>query len=275
MELKQTKLEKNVATVEVVANQKEVETHRDHVIDEMIKGVTVKGFRQGKAPRNIAVNSLDPNKLTDHLLSHILNNAVTEAMNKFTYKLLGRPVLENIDTKDTKGWSFTINFPLYPEIELGDYQKHLPKKEATKKTTAKKDGDKAVEPKKEDRLNSIYESLLKNINVDIAPSVIDEEVNYSLQRLANQAKSLNLNFEDYLKAVNKTVDQIKEDYAKNANDSLRLDLILLAIAKKEKFEASEAEIKEMAEVSQVPESQYGQIKAILERRKTIEFLSKI
>lgn len=277
MEIKELKNEKSVARIEVSIDQKEIDTHRDHVVDEMISQVTVKGFRQGKAPKSIAVNQLDPNKLTDHLLSHILNEAVQEAMTKFKFRLLGRPVLDNIDTKDAKGWTFTINFPLYPEVNLGDYKKFFAKNDA-KKTTSKsktKTEDKPSEKIEDDKMNQIYDTLLKNIEVDIAPSVIDEEVNYSLNRLASQAKSLNLSMEDYLKAVNKTLDDVKADYAKNANESLKLDLILLAIAKEEKIDTQEDEIVQMAKVSQLPESQYGQIKAILDRRKTIEFLSKI
>ncbi len=275
MEIKQTKSEKNVATVNVVMDKKEVDAHRDHVVDEMITQVTVKGFRQGKAPRNVAINHLDENKLTDRLFTHILNDAVTETMSKFSYRLLGRPVLENIDTKDEKGWNFTINFPLYPEFKLGDYKKLFSKKAATKKTSTKKTELDSVKKSEDEKLNNIYDTLLKNIEVDIAPSVIDEEINYSLNRLVSQAKSLNLSFEDYLKAVNKTIEQVREEYKKSASESLRLDLILLAIAKEENINSTEEEVKKMAEVSQIPESQYGQIKAILDRRKTIEFLSKL
>ena len=86
---------------------------------------------------------------------------------------------------------------------------------------------------------------------------------------------MNLSLEDYLKAVNKTLDQIKAEYSKSAEESLKLDLILLAIAQEEKIETTEEEIKKMAEISQLPESQFGRIKSVLERRKTIDLLSKL
>ena len=277
MDLKELKIEKNVATVEIIINEKEIDIHRNHVVDEMISQVTVKGFRQGKAPKSVAINSIDPNKLTDHLLNHILNEGVTASMKEFKYRLLGRPVLESIDTKDTTGWKFQINFPLYPEVKLGDYKKLFTKTVKAKKATSKKDDTKDSKEAKpeEDKMSQIYETLLKNINVDIAPSVIDEEVNYSLERLEGQAKTLNLSLNDYLKAVNKSLEQVKEEYAKSAQDSLKLDLILLEIAKEEKIDTPMDEVEKMAEASQVPSSQFGQIKAILDRRKTIELLSKI
>ena len=270
MQIKELKNEKNVALVEIHYSQPEVDVERNHVVDEMITQVTVKGFRQGKAPRNLALEHLDPNRLTDHILSHVLNNAVSEVIKEKKYRLLGRPVLQNLDNqKDKDGWVFTINFPLYPEVKLGDYQKLLAKKEA--KSTTKK----TASPKSEDRLNEIYDTLLAKIKLDIPTPVIDEEVGYSVQRLENQAKSLNLSLDSYLKAVNKTLDQVKAEYAKSAEENLKLDLILLEIAKVEKIESSEEEVKQMATLSQAPESQYSQIKAVLDRRKTLEFLSKI
>ncbi|HEX9007765.1 MAG TPA: trigger factor [Patescibacteria group bacterium] len=274
MDIKEIKSEKNVATVEVKVNKAEIETHRDHVVDEMISQVTVKGFRQGKAPRAIAIEHLDPEKLTDHLLNHILNEAVTDIMNDKKYRLLGRPVLENIDTKDEKEWTININFPLYPEVKLGDYTKLFVKKTESKKSKTKETAGKP-EKATDERLNDIYQALLNGIEVDIPASVVDEEVNYSLNRLANQAKTLNLSLEDYLKAVNKSLEQIKEEYSKNAVESLKLDLILLAIAKEQKIETTDEEVAKMAEVGQVPESQVGQLRAILSRRKTIEYLSSL
>ena len=274
MDIKEIKSEKNVATVEVKINKAEIETHRDHVVDEMISQVTVKGFRQGKAPRAIAIEHLDPEKLTDHLLNHILNEAVTDIMNDKKYRLLGRPVLENIDTKDEKERTININFPLYPEVKLGDYKKLFVKKTESKKSKTKETAGKP-EMTTDERLNDIYQALLNGIEVDIPASVVDEEVSYSLNRLANQAKTLNLSLEDYLKAVNKSFEQIKEEYSKNAVESLKLDLILLAIAKEQKIETTDEEVAKMAEVGQVPESQVGQLRAILSRRKTIEYLSSL
>ena len=172
MEIKELKNEKNVATIEVTADKKEIDFHRDHVVDEMISQVTVKGFRQGKAPRNIAINYLDENKLTDRLLSHILNEAVTETMSKFSYKLLGRPVLEKIDTKDASGWTISINFPLYPDFKLGDYKKLFSKTKKTAKKEEPKTDSKTVTSEEDQKLNVVYDTLLKNIDIDIAPSVM-------------------------------------------------------------------------------------------------------
>jgi len=273
MEIKELKKEKNVASVEVVVTKKEVDKEKDHAVEELASGVTVKGFRQGKAPKNIAEQHLNPEKVTDHVINHILSEAVTKAIDEHKYHLLGRPVLESVDTKGKTEWKFSLSFPLYPEIELGDYKKFA--KGASKKTATKKAKTEEPEktPNKEDKLNEIYQALLKNITVDIPLSVIEEEVNYSLERLASQAQSLHLTLENYLKAINRSLDQVKEEYRKSAVDSLKLDLILLDIAKKEGIQATQEEVESLAKSANLPENQYSRLKTLIARRKTLDLLS--
>ena len=276
MEIKELKKEKNIASVEVIVTKKEVDSQKDHAIEELSSQVTVKGFRQGKAPLKVAQQHIDPEKITDHVLNHLLTEAVQKALEEYKYNLLGRPVLESVDTKGEDSWKFSLSFPLYPEIDLGDYKKIA--KITAKKSPAKKEKtqDLTEEPKKENerevKLNQIYQALLKKIEVDVPQSVVDEEVSHSLDRLVSQAKTLHLTLENYLKAVNRTIDQVKEEYQKNALDSLKLDLILLAIAKKEGIEASQKEVEELAKTAGLPENQHSRLKMLIARRKTLDVL---
>ena len=278
MNIKETKKEKSVALVEVILTKKEIDIEKDHAIEELSSKVTVKGFRQGKAPKHIAQQQIDPEKITDHVLSHVLQDAVGKVLSEQKYNLLGRPVLENVDTQGKEGWKLTLSFPLYPEFDLGDYKKQVKKavKPAvkTKKTEAevKPENQKAEEEQKQ---NLIYQALLSGNTINIPQSVIDEEVNYSLQRLQSQAQALHLSLENYLKAVNKSLDQVKADYAKNATDSLKLDLILLSIAKKENIIVSDKEVRSLAKSTNLPDNQLSRLKAVLERRKTLEYLSTL
>jgi FKBP-type peptidyl-prolyl cis-trans isomerase (trigger factor) len=273
MEIKETKIENGCAYISVKVDQKQVDEQKEHVIGELISEVTVKGFRQGKAPKSIASEYVNPDKLADNVMNHILSEALEKIMAEYKYHLLGRPVLDNIDTKDkTGGWNVQILFPLYPEVKLGDYKKLLKKKPAKTTKTATEETKK---DNKEEALESIYKTLIEKIDLVIPQPVIDEEVNYSLKRVADQAKTLNLTLESYLKAVNKNLDQIKKEYAEKAVEALKLDLILLAIAKEEKIDTDKKELQEFAKVSNIPESQVDQLKSVMDRRKTIEFLQTL
>ncbi|MFZ3069378.1 MAG: trigger factor [Microgenomates group bacterium] len=265
MKLTVKEIKNNTAYIEAVLTEAEVASEKEHAVDELISTVTVKGFRQGKAPKSIAAEHVDPDKLSNHILSHVLNNIVSSALKENKYRLLGRPVLENIDSKENKGWVIKLSLPLFPEINVENYQKLFTKiktKEAKPKT-------------EEERVEKIYQTLLDNIKVEVPESVVEEEVNYSLERLETQAKTLNLTLENYLKAVKKTIDQVKSEYSKRAEESIKLDLILLEIAKVEKIDTTNQEIKEVAKAGGVPENQLAQLKTIINRRKTIEILLKL
>ena len=178
-------------------------------------------------------------------------------------------MLNDLDAKG-ENWKIVLNFPLYPTFELGDYKNTIKSsiKTATKK---KKESDKTQN--KEDRLDHIYTTLLKNTPIDIPSSVIDEEVNYSLQRLAAQAQSLHLTLDKYLSAINRTPDQVKEEYKQKAADSLKLDLILIEIAKKEKIEATQEEITSLAKSANLSDNQDNRLRSIIVRRKVLDLLA--
>lgn len=278
MTIKETKNAKNLATVEVTVSTKEITAQKDHAIAELSSQVTVKGFRRGKAPKNVAEKHLDAQKVTDHVLSHLLQEAVNKILTEKKYKLIGRPVLQDVNTKGKEGWVLTLDFPLYPKVTLSDYKKLISKANkasAPKKAKKSKKDEGATQKDQEEKVNKIYQVLLDSTKLEIPQSVIDEEVNYSLQRLQSQAQQLNLTQEQYLQAIKKTLDQVKEEYAKNATESIKLDLILLAIAQKEKITVPESEVVALAKSANLSDNQHSRIRSVLERRKTVEYLSSL
>jgi len=273
MEIKQIKKEKSTVYLEASVTQIEIDELKEHAVDEMIKNVTVKGFRQGKAPKSIAAEQVDPNKLTNHVLSHVFNDIVNKTIKENKYRLLGRPVLTSIDPQKDGGWKIKLDLPLYPEVKLGDYKKSIAAPKSTKKT--KTENSKVnTDENDEKRLESIYETLLKEVKVEISPLLVEEEVNYSLERLTSQAKTLNLTLESYLKAVNKNLDEVKAEYSTKAEESIKLDVILLAIAAEEKIDTNDQELMQLATMTNSPKEQLGQLKSVMNRRKTIDFLLK-
>ncbi len=258
MKITEKEIKNSTAKVEVLVPVDRIDHVKEEVVDEMIKNVTVKGFRQGKAPKNIAQNNLDPEKLNNHIISHLLNEAVAEILKTNKYQTLGRPVLEKLETTKEGEVLLILNFPLYPEFKLGEY------KEKIKKAKIK---DKNIE--------NIYELLLKNIKLDISPLLVEEEVNHALSRLEEQATSLNITLDKYFESIKKTKEEVQKEYEKNALESIRLDLILLTIAKEESLKITDQEVEDLSKLANAKSSQLEQIKSILLRRKTIDFLKDL
>ncbi len=258
MKITEKEIKNSTAKVEVVISKEIVDHTKEHVVDEMIKTVTVKGFRQGKAPRAIAESNLSEEKLSNHIITHILNDSVVAVVKEKNYKTLGRPVLEKLEPQKDGSINIILNFPLYPEFKLDKYQDKVKKIDS-----------------KDKKVDDIYDVLLKEIKIDVPAALIEEEAKYSLDRLKEQAKTLNVTFEKYLEAIKKSVEEVEAEYKKNAEESIRLDLILLKIAEEEKIDVDEEELKALAVAAGAKHDQLEQIKSIIKRRKTLDFLQKI
>lgn len=258
MKITEKEIKNSTAKVEVLVSKEIVDHTKEEVVDEMIKNVTVKGFRVGKAPRAMAESNLDSERLSSHIITHVLNDAVTKVLQETKYQTLGRPVLEKLEPQKDGSIFLIMNFPLYPQFELGKYQDKIKK----------------LDPK-ERKTEDVYQTLLKNIKLQVSPLLIDEEAKYSLERLQEQTKSLNITFEKYLEAIKKTLPEVQAEYQTKAEESIKLDLILLKIAETEKLEATPKEVESLATASKASASQIEQIKTIVKRRKTLDFLLKL
>ncbi|OGC48132.1 hypothetical protein A2W32_04705 [candidate division WWE3 bacterium RBG_16_37_10] len=101
-----------------------------------------------------------------------------------------------------------------------------------------------------------------------------------MARLVDQAQSIGLSLDQYLKAQNKTSEQLTSDYKKTAEKSVKAELVLGEIIKTEKVDVTEAEIEEIVKASGDPNAleqlkdplQKWYIKSILEKNKLINKL---
>lgn len=276
------KTEKNQALVEVTVPASLVAKHRQESLEHLAQTTTIKGFRQGKAPLDLVSQQLDPQKVTEHTLNHLIPGLVSAAIKDNQLKPIGSPHLSVKSVAPDADWSFELQIPLLPEIKLGDYQKTIagvnasasivvPGKETPKEQT------------EEARLNQIFDKLLETVTFDVPPVLVDEEVNQSLSRLLTQTQKLGLNIDDYLKTLGKEPDQLRQEYEKAATDNLRLELTLEAIAQELKVAVTDQEVQALINATATKESkdklntprEMEYIRAILRKRKTIDALLKL
>lgn len=260
MDIKLNKTEKSTAYIKVSTPAKEIDQLKEAAIKKLAQQVTIKGFRQGKAPLKMAENEIDPRKINQEILDNILQQAVVSAIKDNKLEIIGRPKLEDLKIDKTP-WTFTLCFPLMPKVKLGEY-----------KTSVKSILKKTEKQNQQQKVSAIMDSLIKKNSFDISPVLIEQEVNYSLSRLVQQAQALNLELPAYLKAVNKTVDQIKKEYQTQAENTLKGDLLLSTIAHQEKISADKEEIAKLAQAANIPENRHSELEPVVIRQKTIDFL---
>ncbi len=226
----------SAALIEVVSDAKENALARQKALTKLAKNATIKGFRKGKAPLSIVESQLDPEAINHESLHFLLEEIIPAVIKSENLHLISNPQLITLDDKNPDNWILTISFPLKPIIILGDYEKHTKKSLDTtesKKTT------------RETRVDIVCNTLVKQIDFDLPQVLLDQEVDKSLSRLLEQTQALGLTIEKYLTSINKSVDQLKIEYFESAKNTLKLEFILLEIAKEKKLIISEKEIKDL------------------------------
>jgi len=89
----------------------------------------------------------------------------------------------------------------------------------------------------------IFQSLIKDTRfADIPEILVNEEINKMLHELEHNAAQQGMKFEDYLKSINKTMADLKLEFAPQAMERVKAALILRKIIETEKIEADEKEL---------------------------------
>lgn len=100
----------------------------------------------------------------------------------------------------------------------------------------------------------IIEKIIEDSSLEVPEILIEIEVNKILQRMEGDITQMGLKFEDYLKHLNKTVEDLRKEFRNDGEKKAKLSLLLNEIAKVENIVAD----KELVD---------REVKAILEHYK--------
>ena len=135
--------------------------------------------------------------------------------------------------------------------------------------------------------DAVIKAVCENVEVDIPSGMIETETEDMLKNVENRLAYQGLKLEQYLQMMGKTAEEVKKEYEPQAIEAIKSRLMLEAVIKSEKIEATEDEIvskvKEMAknygkaeddEEFMKNENVRKYIKSGLESEKALEFLVK-
>ncbi len=144
----------------------------------------------------------------------------------------------------------------------------------------------AVARAAEDYRDAVLRAVTAGATVDLPRSLVAHEVEHLLADLEETLARRGLTLETYLRAAEKTVEDLRRDYEAVAEERLRTQLVLDEIARREGIVPTEEEItreaenlaqslqQEVARVRQwlEDESRRSALTRTLRRRKTVQFL---
>ncbi len=264
----------------------EIVAAQEKIFDNLSESVEIKGFRKGKAPRDLVKKSVDPEKLLNETLSELIPTLYAQAIEQNNIKPIMMPQIHVEKVTPGEDWELHAITAELPEVNLGDYKSKLKGELAsaniwTPGSTPSPDSSKSDDPTKqrEEKLNKVIDWLINNIQIDIPDLLVEEETNRMLARQFDQLQKLGLSTDKYLASKSKTAEQNREEFKKLAADNIKIDLILNAVAQSEKTSATDAEVDKWLEAAD-PEtkgilqqpSEKTQLKVALTRQKTLDLL---
>ncbi|MCX7956099.1 MAG: trigger factor [Patescibacteria group bacterium] len=274
---------KNTAEVEVVLPASYLKKQKEEAFSRLQKELVVEGFRKGKVPSSIAKKHLKDEQILEEALRKILPEIYSEIVKKESLSPIYNPKIEFVKAKDGEDWQIKITIALRPAINLKDYKKIVKDiKAKEKKPDIWVPGkDKEKKPEEKDStilLNKILEALLKEVEIEISDLILDEELNHRLALLVDDIRKIGLTTEDYLKSKNTTMDQLKNSYRKEIEDTYKLEFILNEIADKENIKVETSDLEKI--FSSITDEKQKEIArqnsyyyaSILRKQKTLDYL---
>ncbi len=269
------KLPNNVYKVKVTDSKEVAKKYLDEALQHEASNVEVKGFRKGQAPLDLVKKNIDMGKLRGHALNHMLPKIYEDVQNQYKYKPIVQPRFNIITFEEDKDLEIEIIFIEKPEIKIGDYKKAL--------TSTYEKMNQGKNEKTKLTNQQVVDILIQNSEVGVPEILIDEETDRMMSSLIDQTAKLGITLDDYLKSINKTPDQLREDYKKNAKRTLTGEFVVTEVANEIGITVTDTEISQT--IAAVPDEKSREvlnqpdqrlyIKAILMKNKTLEKLSEM
>lgn len=251
-----------------------VKTTREKVLTDLAKDVEVPGFRKGKAPLAKTAEKIPQNTIIEKTLTQLLPKALGDAITEHKLRPAIYPKFEVVSAKENEDWQIRAVTCELPGTELGDYKNTI--------SSAGKAGSDSRT--KEEKEQIVIKTLLESIKVKVPKLLLDEEVNVRLSNLLARIEKLGLSLETYLGSVGKTPESLRQEYEKQAESTISLELILNKIAEKEGINISDKETDEALKTAStdpklagkpISEEQKRIVRAVLARRTALDSLTSL
>ena len=280
---KKNLLPKNTVELIIDIPKQEIKSAYQKAFLSLQKELTLPGFRKGSVPKELVEKNIKKEKVYEKLIADLIPRIYEEIIKKENLTPLSLPKIELLKAKEEEDWQIKITLAQKPTVDLKNLKQIVQKVKAEQKkediwvpgkTQKEKENQ---EVKNQKLLNLILNALLKEIPCEISDLLIEEELNHRLASLLDDIKKIGLTVDAYIKSKNLTVEQLKEQYRKEIEETYKLEFILLAIADKENITVEKQDLEKIfvnlspEERKKAEENSYFYA-SILRKQKTLDFL---
>jgi len=246
--------------------KEEIVKERQNALKQFQAEFETKGFRKGKAPLDVVEAQISPEKLFEEVASHLISHLYADEIKANDLKPIVQPQVKfkNEHVDFDHDWQIEITSCELPEIEL--QEKYL---DEVKKINT----DKSITDENQ-KMDQIVKTLIKNVKLDLPEILVESDTNIQLSRLVDQANQAGITVEKYLEAQKQTLDQYKETVKNRIIEEWTVNLAINKIAKDNKIEVTDAEVKDILTKNPALEKNINMIYYLLTQQKVFDFLKK-
>src|SRR3989339_1398657 len=213
-----------------------------NAIKEFSEKVEMDGFRKGKIPEDILIKNIGAGAVLEKMAVIALEKEYPKIINEHKIRAIGRPEITLTKLAENNPLGFKVTTSVLPEITLPEY-KGIAKKIMAKKEEVSEE-NKAQE--KERRRMEILEKTAEEIKQDMPKFLVEAEKDKMAEEMKRNIAQTGLKWDDYLKHIKKTEEELKKDWEKDAVRRGKYGVILDQMAEQEKIEIPVEELEKEA-----------------------------
>src|SRR3990167_11071625 len=119
---------------EVVLDQSDFKPYWDSAFESAMSNVELKGFRPGTAPKELAEQAVDKDKVFEEAARDAVRRTLDDVVEENKWSLIDQPSIELRPAE--LGLKYKTTLTVFPDIQLGNYKK-IAKKILAEKTEIK------------------------------------------------------------------------------------------------------------------------------------------
>ncbi len=172
--------------IEIIIEFKDLENKKDEAISKISKSLKVKGFRQGKIPKNIVIREVGEDYILEESMDLFLPEQIFEILKKEELNPATRPVIKEIK-KEKNSYEVEVLVTLWPSLSK------LPKLNHSVEVDS-------IEPTEEDINNQLdrIKSQFADVEKVDRPSKVDDYLLVNISGRENNIEVKDFTFQDYL-----------------------------------------------------------------------------
>jgi trigger factor len=134
-----------------------------------------------------------------------------------------------------------------------------------------------VNKQREKKRIGIAEDLVAESKIDLPEAFVEQEIAIMLARFKDDISRMGLKFDEYLKHIKKTEEDLRKDWRVDAEQKAKLELIIVEIAKKENIKPEEEKVSKETEhlIEHYPTADRDRARAYIIKQLTQELVFEL